>query len=384
MRQVRALRMSVLGLALGLSACTIFKPIPEPGPGLLFFAPSADAASAAVPQPDCSHGGRAPNCFYGGMGELLSSVEAKTQHYRQLSRDVVNENAIYNALLYPAGAAVVYEKLRGAPNRNFLLPAAIAAAVHGVFTGGINDRDKRYLAGAVAMRCLQAKHGVWLYRTDEIDGVRDDSLKSVRDSLQVALDRYLVARADIIRIAKPKPATAKRDAISAARYGAGGEGGADSRALFYSESAAKIQIIRAKLAALDKFRGSLDAAAWQLAMDAQDIEQQLEANIGQAARPLLDPFEVGTTMLAKLKPKLDPSSDANGAATAFDADFRIEVTQGLDEATRQRVIELSQIWGDDVKTAWEKAQAFLNRHEKAASTTTCALLVQSTDQGTTK
>ena len=258
---------------LALAACSITQPVRLPSQGTLFAGGQAAAALAAA-VPTASEGAAkasdeallaaarslvdkadrpcrddeaaAPQCFAGGLGLAMDALDARRIELVGLAAQVSNGNATYNALLYPAGGVAIFEKLRGATNRNLLLPAVGAASLYGFMNSGVVDRERHYLRAAGELHCAIVRSASWLYPQSQIiadaraahrPGVEVQALETVLDKLRGALAVFARKRVKLLGelepVAAKAPATpansvsAREDA--AAGRGRGGSAGSDSR-----------------------------------------------------------------------------------------------------------------------------------------------------------
>ena len=175
-----AIAVAEVFAAAGLLSCTLLQPVPQADEKGFFGttaskpAAAASAGSSTAPSEastaDClSRGAALPAaCFADGLGVVMDQTEAKRRALLNSAREVVNNQVAFNALLYPFGAAAVYEKLRGASNHNLLLPALLGSAAYGFMGAGIPEREKQYLQAANELQCSLAWHGQWLYLDSEI------------------------------------------------------------------------------------------------------------------------------------------------------------------------------------------------------------------------
>lgn len=167
-----------LAIALGLASCSILDPVPPPAQVTVFAdskAARAAAKAASAPMPpaaviSCDVSPPGPHCFAGYLGSAMDEADERRVELLARAREVSNGNAQFNALQFPLGAAALYEKLRGAPNRSLLLPAAGAAGIYGFVNSGVVDRERHYLREAFELHCALVKTSPLLYLDAEING----------------------------------------------------------------------------------------------------------------------------------------------------------------------------------------------------------------------
>lgn len=375
MRQpTRTATAAFIGLMLG--GCTITQPVPEvPTSGGYFTVqPAALAASAtplSVPPSTnlCLALPTLPACFADGLGETIEAVDRMRLEHLVRAREVSNGNATYNALLYPFGAAAVYEKLRGASNHSLLLPAVVAAAVYGYMNSGVPERERHYLRAAVALHCAVLRQGEWLYRRDEIEAdpsayrrPPDLALERVMAELRTQSDAFATARIELQgKLKASKQAPGPTGAIDRRKAGAGPAPAKDLRGDIMQRTQDQAQQARLALGALDDLRSSVRWAAWRLVNDVQALGMTVQKDLSEKVPPPKAP-----TVVAR-----DFKTMANALAQAGEQDAELmdpvlpaALLKHADEATATATTTFGKDYGVKLAKAYFDAQRWVVAHKR--------------------
>ena len=400
--------MALVG-ALALTACTITQPVRPPSQGALFSGGQAAAALAAAGLPAGEGPAKAsdeailaaaralvdkadrlcrgdeaaaPQCFAGGLGLAMDALDARRMELVGLAAQVSNSNATYNALLYPAGGVAVFEKLRGATNRNLLLPAVAAASLYGFMNSGVVDRERHYLRAAGELHCAILRSASWLYPQSQIvapvrAAERPDAdlqaLETVLDTLRKVQGTFATARAqllsDLMPVAAVAPAT--KDSVSArldaaAGRGRGGSAGSDSRQDIHQRTRQQLDTARAVLEELRALRARIAESGLRLRAQAtaleQDFQRQLSERVAQPAAPDKVGTEISALASAMVTLQSDSSRPARATPEELDPVFPPALDKGISEKTRPKLQDFAKEHGVALATARENAQAWLDAH----------------------
>lgn len=360
----RAASFSLLG---ALCACTVLAPVPpvrEQG----YFPPAAGAAGTAAAGDAAPDGGACrptaarpaaeqPACFADGLGLAMARVEARRRALLDDAREVVMLQTTYNALLYPFGAAAVYEKLRGAPNRNLLLPAVLGSALYGLLNSGIPERDKQYLQAASELLCSLAWHSQWLWLDDEVHDTRADSgsLDGVITRLSLALAAYESAWAGVALEAPG--ATVPAGALERAKTGAPAAPGNTTRAVL-KRAQQQAAAADATLQQLQRLRTDLRRAAVSLSHDADLIHADLQRRLSERVPAPRTPQEVALALLEANRGLATAQSGTDTPQTMAPL-VGPELLSGLNRPSQKAVRDLAAAQGASLYRAWRQARLWL-------------------------
>lgn len=388
-----------------LSSCaTWLTPVPEATDHGLFAAPhpsatvEADARSPEERAADCRqrvHAARNPACFADDLGVVMDKQEIRRRQVLGRASEVVNLQASYNTLIYPFGAIAVYEKLRGAPNRNLLLPAVVGTAIYAMLGAGIPDRDKLYVQTGGELLCSLTWHGQWLYLDNDITGgpsnrtvetttTREDQRGELRTTVvERRTDQQNVVAVESLE----QEIKALTDSLSAfqkargklklkgkpARQGAAGAlervkspnvpQGKDTAALVAQRLAQQSAQARVTLQALRGLRQDIARAAQSLSEDGDQIMSDLQQRLG-AKLPALTTPQAAAQALSDPNKNLAKAQAAEGAEALMDSVMPHDYLTGLDDASTLAVSELSSHTGVDLHSAWNRAQGWLDRQAR--------------------
>ena len=375
MRQpTRTASAALFGLVLG--GCTITQPVPEaPRSGGFFTVLPAALAASAVPlsvPPGtdlCVALPTLPACFADGLGEAIEWVDGQRQAHLVRARQVSNGNASYNALLYPFGAAAVYEKLRGASTRNLLLPSVVAAAVYGYMNSGVPERERHYLRAAVALHCAVLRQAEWLYRRDEIDAKasaasrqHDRSLERVMADLREHSAAFAAARLSLLgKLKVPKAAGSPAGAIDRRKAGSGPATAKDLRSDIMLRTQDQLQQARLALAALDDLRAGIRSAAWRLSTDAQALNTAVQKDLSDKVPLPRDPQVVAKDFKAMA---LALAQAGEQDAALMDPVLPAALLKQLDEPTAEAMVDFGQKHGVQLAKAYFEAQRWVVTHKR--------------------
>lgn len=360
-------RAAGCSLVAGLCACTLLAPVP-PVRDQGYFPPATGAAATAAAD-HAAHEGDAcrpsagrpaaqqPACFAEGLGIAMARVEAGRRALLDNAREVVVLQTSYNALLYPFGAAAVYEKLRGAPNHNLLLPAVLGSALYGLLNSGIPERDKQYLQSAGELLCSLAWHGQWLWLEAEIhdDRASSASLDTVIARLSQALMAYESAWAGL---ALEAPGViVPSGALERAKTGATAAPGNTTRAVL-QRAQRQAAAADGTLQQLQRLRTELRRAAISLSHDADMINADLQRRLGERVPAPRTPQEVA---LALLEANRSLATGQAGEDTTPDMAPLVgpDLLSGLSRSSQKAVRDLAATQGAGLYRAWRQARLWL-------------------------
>ena len=371
----RTASAAFIGLLLG--GCTITQPVPEaPRSGGFFTVLPAALAASAVPlslPPGtdlCVALPTLPACFADGLGEAIEWVDQQRQAHLARARAVSNGNASYNALLYPFGAAAVYEKLRGATTRNLLLPSVVAAAVYGYMNSGVSERERHYLRAAVALHCAVLRQAEWLYRRDEIEAKasvasqqqHDRSLERVIIDLRNHSAAFASARLSLLgKLKAPKAAASPAGAIDRRKAGSGPAAAKDLRGDIMQRTQDQLQQARLALAALDDLRAGIRSAAWRLSTDAQALNTAVQKDLSDKVPLPRDPQVVAKDFKAMA---LALAQAGEQDAALMDPVLPAALLKQLDEPTAEAMVDFGQKPGVQLAKAYFEAQRWVVTHKR--------------------
>lgn len=377
--QVRATKTFAIGLVCVLCACTITQPIPEAAKAGYFSPlPPNSAASAVylkVPLGTnlCVAVPTLPECFADHLGEVIDAVDKERLAYLNKAREVSNDNATYNALMYPFGAAAVYEKLRGAPNRKLLLPAVLAAGLYGFMNSGVPDREKQYLRAAAALQCAILRQAQYLYRRGEVEvdtaGPQPPAvLQTLDKQLQTQIDTFESARIDLLVSLQPAaPVIPLGPAGAIERRKSGGGGAAaptiDLRGDVIQRTQDQLQVANKTLTSLGDLRSDIRFAAWRLVQDVQSLSVSIQKDLSDKVPAPKDPFVIAKDF----RDRAVALAQAGEQDTPLmDAVMPADKLKRLDAKSAKTVLDFAKTSGVPLKKDWAAAQRFLGGHKRVA------------------
>ncbi len=325
----------------------------------------------------------APQCFAGGLGLAMDALDARRIELVGLAAQVSNGNATYNALLYPAGGVAIFEKLRGATNRNLLLPAVGAASLYGFMNSGVVDRERHYLRAAGELHCAIVRSASWLYPQSQIiadaraahrPGVEVQALETVLDKLRGALAVFARKRVKLLGelepVAAKAPATpansvsAREDA--AAGRGRGGSAGSDSRQEINQRTRRQLESAQAVLEELRALRARIAESGLRLRAQAtaleQDFQRQLSERVAQPASPDKVAKEIKAFASAMVTLQADASRPARASPEELDPVFPPALEKGISAQKRPKLQNFAEDYGVALALTRENAQAWLDAH----------------------
>lgn len=358
------------GLLLGCAS--VVSPIAEPPAQSFFYPPGrapapgasapGDGADTCAAEPAWDN---SPACFYRGMGFTVEAMERRRQQYAMLARASINDTALYNALLYPAGATVLYRRLRGLPHSGLLFPASVAAAWYGVMSSGIPEPHRHYLRAARELQCSTLRHAEWLYRSSEVGSPADapgmPSLQGRMRALDEAIAAYVKQRTRVLgsleRAGAPPGPT---DAFARAQGRGGGPRKEDPRGRIAQLTLERLSLARSARDELGTLLKQLDQGAWRLQKEWDDIENEVQAGMSERLPPPQDPQRVG----ADLRQRIEALAQAGEGASLerMDPAFAPELLDGLKSAEPLRALADEE--GVALFEAWLAARRFLAEHRQ--------------------
>lgn len=386
---------------IGLSGCSILEPIPKSdGQGYFGMGGAAKAEPGTAPttppaQPTCTNGAVASNaaCFADGLGLAMDRQETKRRELLGMAREVVHTQASFNALLYPFGAVAVYEKLRGAPNSNLLLPAVAGTAAYGFLGSGIPEREKQYLQTAMELQCSLAWHGQWLYLDRNVTGhgsttteeetvtlerfakrnsdrtvqttstyrqrLVSGSLEDVTMDLADKLKIFQSERNVLLGKLKGKPGSGAPAGALERVKGGNGTSGKNTTGAVDQRLRQQATLVRATLKGLESLRGEIASAAFRLTADADVIHGDLQRRLTDKLPALKDPHVVARELLDPNKSLAAKAEADEDAAGVMDSTMPSEALSGLSDTSRTAVASFGKKEGAGLETAWAVADAWL-------------------------
>ena len=416
---------AALALMAGLGGCSILDPVPTPAGGhRLSKAESTDNSESvandtssktgtkspagpqksaknlpSTPARDCADGKLAPDCFAGGLGEAIDALDTRRLALVNLARDVSNGNAAYNASLYPAGAVAVFEKLRGATNRNLLAPAAAAAGLYGFVNAGVVDRERHYLRAAGELHCAIVRSGTWLYlqsdiqdtpararyeawstwfylNSDHLDGPGGwpDAipLYAVVSHLREATVTFRRARVALLSklepvAAVPAPAldSIRQRAATAAGQARGGSVGQDQRDAIAQRTRRQLESALAALELVRALQAQVRGSGLRLRTEWVTIEQTFQSQLSERMPLPVAPEKVATELLARTNAMIKAQGEAvteRAGADELDPAFPAALRNGVSAETRPELQKFAADQGVKLAQARDNAQAWLDDH----------------------
>jgi len=371
-----------------LTGCTIVQPVPESAQGGRLSsrlsdatARAADPAASAAAAKECD----GPSAYAGRLDLAICDADARRLSYVRRSADVLNQTATYNALLWPLGAAGLYEKLRGAANSSLLLPAAVAAGAYGFISSGVPDRQRNYLAAARQLSCAIVASGVDLYATGEVDSDAHDRhalrlaspmpLAAAVSDLRLQIGQYEQGRADVLAQLKPRPGSAAQASTNffdaaALRHNGGGGGSqrSDSRALVRGETRARLNHAYAELGRAQALlrRLSSGAASRALRAEAARVDAELQERLALKAAPPADPASVAVSLLATQRSLLQLQAGRDTQTPTVDVlepALPPEAYDGLDAGSADKLRGFQRQHAALLRAAQAEVADWLARHE---------------------
>ena len=419
-----------LTLVVGLGGCSILDPVPQPAGGHLLSkadriddsespandtSPQTGKKSSAGPQKplkkppptparDCAEGKLAPDCFAGGLGEAIDDLDTRRLMLVNLAREVSNGNAAYNASLYPAGAVAVFEKLRGATNRNLLAPAAAAAGLYGFVNSGVTDRERHYLRAAGELHCAIVRSGTWLYLKSDIQDTPARSryeawstwfylksdpldapggwLDATRLDVAVAHLREATLNFRSGRVAllgtlepvaaAPAPAldSIRQRAATAAGSGRGGSAGQDQRDAIAQRTRRQLEAAQAVLESVRALQDQVRGSGLRLRAEWVSIEQTFQSKLSEQVPLAVAPEKVAIELLARVNAMVKAQGEAvadRAGADELDPVFPAPLRNGVSVTTRPKLQNFAAKQGVALAQARDNAQAWLDDHALRAA-----------------
>ena len=438
--------VAVLALGAGLAGCSILDPVPPAAGGYRLSnakrmndgaATSSDAASKtatsssdspedaakkAQPTParDCAEGKLASDCFAGGLGEAIDAMDTRRVELVNLARNVSNGNAAYNASLYPAGAVAVFEKLRGATNRNLLVPAAAAAGLYGFVNSGVVDRERHYLRAAGELHCAIVRSGAWLYLKSDTqsvpaqpprrvwsagwlylepsilgspapppflpgsawhyvtsgppDAADANSLDAAVSHLRQATLEFRSARVALLSKLEPVAAVAapaldsiRQRAATAAGQARGGSAGQDQRDAIAQRTRRQLEAAQAVLESVRALQAQVRGSGLRLRAEWASIEQSFQSMLSERVPLAVAPDKVATELLTRLKAiemakAQGEALNLRAGADELDPLFPAALGNGVSKSTRPELQKFAAHEGVKLAQARDNAQAWLDDH----------------------
>lgn len=349
-----------------VAGCAVLDPVNLPKKGssnILALPQPANVPShpdgAAAP-PHCD-GAKCYAGFAGGLGEAIAEMDERRLQLTQLGADVVNTTATYNALLWPIGAAVLYQRMV-TPSYSLLLPAAVAAGSYGFMASGVSDRDKHYLATARQLGCQIVDASVDLYKTVDLSeaatknengnrvraqtrgGVRLPGLYRALDDLQEKIETYAENRdtqLSALVLERPKAAPSSGLTLDEFRRqnGASPKAGTaapkDSRTKILDAAGREIARARATKKSGDEMRRRIDDSGLRLRARWSAVEASAQEQLSSRVPPPQDPRVVAGRIAELIGGMAAAQADA---VRDDDAAFDPAWLDGLDKASRDKVI----------------------------------------------
>ena len=367
-----------------LVGCTIVQPVPTPPSvnGVMSWEGQAGQGTSPAEPDRC----RDAWGFAGDLGRAMCEVD----HFRLTlvarSSGVLNENAGYNAALWPAGVAVVFEKLRGATNANLLLPATVALGSYGFMNAGIPERQQAYLATARQLGCaiLTASGDLYAIRDAHAPGDTpplDDlappyRLSAALHTLRARAAEYEVARSELLASLKPKPGVAGAAPANSGEAilrqhrgkGDGSSPGADTRDGVAQETATRLNFSYRRLGEGTRLARHIDGAALRLRAERSRIEAGLHERLAAKAAPPADPTSIVAALLkspgllqAQAGERTQRASTAE--SDTLDAALPARLFDGLDPASQKALTKFQATHAAALRGAERAVSLLLEEHE---------------------
>lgn len=393
-----------------LAGCGVLNPVPEPAldagllPSGLRLPPDVMAGQATLgskaatstggPNGTAANAGPCASAgdYVGGLGLAICSVDASRLDLQRRGAEVVNGQVNFNAMQWPLGAAAVFEKLRGAPNRALLLPAVMAAGAYGFVTSGIPERQAIYLAASRQLACAVVAAGPDLYFQHEIDtrvGAPLQSPPPLRQALvqlEIQINETVRARTHLLAVARPRPGVAGKAATpkSANTFdlwqpkpngGRAAQPGADSREQLRRETAARLALAREQLDLGGKLLRRLDSGAPAAALLARAarIDADLQKALAAKAPLPAEPASTARRFIAQVPLSLQGAADDAAAPDPMDPALPDGVADGLDAGSQQALRDYQTQHAASLLQRTLAVAAWMARHRSARSDITDTL-----------
>jgi len=390
--------LAVAALALaGLTACGVLDPVPTDAGTTRLWPPQRPAstptqaqrsttADTAPSAADAAGACSAIDSFVGGLGSAMCEADQRRLAYLGRSAAVVNGVANYNAALWPLGAAAVHEKLRGAPNRNLLLPATLAAAAYGFVNAGIPAREKVYIEASRQLACAFASAAPDLYLPSEIDPAvamphqSPPALRPALSQLGMQIRAYERARVALLADLQPRAGSA---AVAAPRngnvfdkYAAQGGGraavkGDDKREQVAAQTRARLVHARAQLAAGQALLQRLDSGAPATALRGRmaAIDAIVHQQLAEAAPKPTNPasaaadFKGIANAIVTLQASIDATAPvADSPPDPLEAALPAALYGGLDTTSADALRQFQKTHAADLRMRVQDVADWLARH----------------------
>lgn len=383
-----------------IAACAVVDPIRPPAYGTHFSngkAADAAARAASVPTREQAQAGNAtagttppantasgecagealrPGCFAGGLGLAIDQLDERRIELVHLAKQVSNGNATYNALLYPLGGAAVYEKLRGATNRNLLLPAVAAASLYGFVNSGIVDRERHYLRAASELHCAIVRSGSLLYLQQEIvadTGTRPGlPLDLAIARLHWAARDYSRGRVTMLGDLQPRPGS-RPAALNSVQQrlsdvdgrGRGGSAGKDSRAEIDRRTRVQLEAAQGALRRARDLRGQIAESGLRLRSEWADIEQEFQRLLSERVPLPVAPEQAARELQSRSNELLRLQGapvTAEPGSEDLDPKFPAALYDGISAETQPHLSRFASAHAVALADAREDVQTWLDNH----------------------
>lgn len=344
------IRFAVLLL---LAGCSIVDPIhlPDRERSRIFALPASSADPGGKPaDPSCEGMGT----FAGGLGMAICDVDERRLQLNKLGAEVINGTATYNALLWPIGSAVLYEKLRNS-NHSLLLPAAVATAAYGFISSGVSDRDRHYVLTGRRLACEIVDASVDLYKTADLTTASDttettDSLR--RPGLYTALNTL---RTQIKTFREKRDEKLSALTVERAKSGAGsklfldlkrglGRGATDgppkdSRQKILDATQALLDQARATQKSGEEMRTRIADSGMRLRARWASVESSAQEQLSARVPAPVDPKVIGKQVIDSMNAFVTAQAKEAQPGINIDAMFDATWLDGLDKDSRANVKE---------------------------------------------
>ena len=383
-------RGALVFVVLLTSSCAVVDPINTPPRGSFFAQgrgaaeaakawPAWSAASAATGDQQANNQGRCtdaplpPGCFAGGLGNAIDDLDERSIQLSHLAASVTNGNATYNALLYPLGAGAIYEKLRGAPNRNLLLPAVAAAALYGYVNSGVPDRERHYLRTALELQCAIGRSVGVLYPTSLITVGKHhrsyDSLDGKISALRIAIRTFSTDRVNLTKL-QPKPGNRPpvlglldRRLAEAQGRSLTGTVGKDTRAEIERRVRTQLEYARSVLDRITDVRNEIESSGSRLRSEWIEIEQEAQRMLSERVPLPISPTQVAKDFRSNIVLTAQ-GEEARPSNDDLDPVFSVASRDGLDKKSAEILDKFSADDATPLAEAREAIESWLGDHAK--------------------
>lgn len=362
-----------------LTGCTLLQPLAEPEKSLKIAShQDPPTYGRLVPaDPAASNQGTAscvkmPECGAGDIGPAIAAVQDYAYAFSKKAAEAGNTNQTYNALLWPATTAVLYEPLRSS-SRSVLPAVALLATSYGMLNSGIPERASLYNETAKRLSCIVmvASETAWprvaIEGPDKDTEVTNSSLVNTVRAINTALGKFNQKRAELVHTLKVKPQPSGGDTLSI-RSGRRGGGVSDPRKQIQENASAMAAYATTTRDEAQVLLDRIRTAGREVLADAQLIANKDQAMLISKLPALKVPSEVFKE-IAKLHTEiaaLAEGKEQEPAAPTFDARaldplLKTMKSHGLDKTSSEALKRFETQEAEELRKATDAARAWITR-----------------------